>query len=525
MCLLFANCQRDLQISPDAKKASFEGLREPAITPFVVNSMSYHGNEEAEAKHFRSSSNATSSSVGDPVAGTYRDGPGELIPVLGGGTQSDFLYFNQKYKSNMFTVADVAMGLNIYPGAILDGRSIEGVFDPKMLLGISNNIRPITISTSMPVSGSVVATTSLPRPTASISFLNTALTDLENLNPGGIGAASLQVEIDSFQVYQELKTLYGYNKGIDVFLFNSNSTQQGENHLVNANSALKLKFFQENFTVDLNTPYDNSQLFDPTGLDMGAVTGNTTPVYVKSVTYGRMGIMVIESSASSEKLYNAIYKQVGILRNLIGIDRNMTEEEKGIINNADIRVKYTGIGVDSDETIPVNGLAGFIEVMTANSTYSKASPGVPIAFQLALLDDHSIKEAPFQINYGPFDWPFAKLELTNHTQTGENPRYKYADLHVKFYKDRLGLAPYPNVPDFVPFVVEKAKKSTSYANYVPTVNNSVEVAEFFPNNTGASFFYGNVLLSYFVKYGSDANTSGDEISYRLIPNAYFSAVE
>lgn len=39
-------------------------------------------------------------------------------------------FFRQKYKSQMFTISDQSMGLNIYPGAILDGRSIEAMFDP-----------------------------------------------------------------------------------------------------------------------------------------------------------------------------------------------------------------------------------------------------------------------------------------------------------------------------------------------------------------------------------------------------------
>jgi len=453
---------------------------------------------------------------------SYKDGPGEAVPIYNSAANKDFIFFQQKYKSQMFTIADQAMALNIYPGAIFAGQSIEGVFEPRMLQGISNNIRPITISTSMPVSGSEIARTSLPRPIAERALYNAALTDLANLNPGGIGAASLQLELDSFTVYEELKTLYGYNKGINALLYNSNSIKKGENHYITGKSALKIKFFQENFTIEVNTPETYNQLFDPTGLDLQAVTNGVTPVYVKSVTYGRMGIMVIESTATAEKLYNAVNKQKGILLNLIGIDKTLTQEEKDILNSADIKVKYTGVGLDSDGVIKVNGLNGFIDVLTANSTYSKESPGIPVAFQLAYLDnDHGLVEAPFQINYGPYDKPYVKVELKNFTDEGPssgNPRYRYADMFVSFYRDSAGQNPYVGIPNFIPFTYETSRRSVSYQNYSPSYNNQISNQVFYNKRGTSSHSLGNVRVSYYVEYGSSANTSQDDYSYKLVSN-------
>lgn len=535
-CLCFPafiifGCSKDVFEKETHKNSGLQNLRLPVPSGFVVNSMSYHGaGKPGPALSMKSKVAGTATTLGgepDPISGTYKDGPGLIEPVTDPGDQKDYLYFYQRYKSRMFTISDQSMALNIYPGAILDGRSIEGVFDPKMLQGISGNIRPVTISTSMPVSGSAVAKTSLPRPVAERTLYNAALTDLENINPGGVGAASLQLELDSFTVYEELKTLYSYNKGVDVFLVNTNTVKQGENHLITAKSAIKIKFFQENFTIDLDVPNSYNELFDPTGLDMGTITGGVTPVYVQSVTYGRMGIMVIESEYSSDKVYNAIYKQLGILQNLIGVDRNLTEEEKNIINTAEMKVRYTGIGLDADGTIKVNGLSGFIDILSANKTYSKESPGVPVAFQLAYLNDgHGIVEAPFQINYGPYDMPFAKIEYNNYTENyGGNPQNRQADIFVSFYLDKEGKIVYKDVPDFIPFKYEKTVNTTSFNNYIPTYNTRTS-SEGFSVKYGASrYFVGNVILSSYVKYGSDANTSRDEISYKLVPNGYFSVVD
>lgn len=526
---LISGCSKMIVETDSFGSNQLEKLRLPVPSSFVVNSKSYHNEGDFKINVDRKKRNSvmsTMSGPNDPIMGTYKDGPGIIQPEKSPNSGTDYLYFYQKYKSRMFTISDQSMALNIFPGAILDGRSIEGVFNPKMLQGISANIRPVTISTSMPVSGSAVAKTSLPRPIAERALYNAALTDLENLNPQGIGAASLQLELDSFNVYEELKTLYGYNKGVDIFLVNTNTTKQGENHLINSTSALKLKFFQENFTIDLDVPNSYNELFDPTGLDMNSITGGVTPVYVKSVTYGRMGIMVIESSYSSAKLYSAVYKQLGILQNLIGIDRHLTDEEKTIINTATIKVKYTGIGSDADGTIKIDGLNGFIDVLTANKTYSKDSPGVPVAFQLAYLNDgHGIVDAPFQINYGPYDMPFAKIEYANYSDNqGVLPYFRDADMYISFYLDKFGKNVYYNVPDFVPFKYQKTVNSTHMQNWVQTYNTRTSTGEVFVKNGVSKYFIGNVRISYFVKYGSDANTSRDEYTYNLVPNGYFSIV-
>ena len=511
-------CSKDVLDKKDlAKNANSQGMRDPQISGFTVESKSYHGNALPK-DHLNALKRNDLFPGTNPGDISYKDGPGQTLLLNG----TNYLYFLQKYKSNMFTIADQSMALNIFPGAILKGSSIEGTFDPKMLVGISQNIRPVTLSTSMPVSGAVVAKTTLPRPIAERALTNAALTDLETLNPGGVGAASISLDLDSFKVYEELKTLYGYNKSIDVFLVGANTTKKGENHYITSTSALKLKFFQENFTIDLDVPNSYNELFDPTGLDMPAITGGVTPVYVKSVTYGRMGIMVIESQYTSAQVYNAVYKQLGILLNLIGIDRNMTDQEKLIINSASIKVKYTGVNADADGMITVNGLAGFIAILTANKTYSKESPGVPVAFQLANLTSHGIIEAPFQINYGPWDRPYVKFKWENLKDTyGQNPLRYWGDLYAYFYKDQAGTVPYNDPPDFFAYPYDMTKNSVHVQNWSSNSETRTDRSSFMIKNTGYRHLVGENQISNYVKYGSEANSSRSEYSYQLAPNSYF----
>ncbi|RKE42579.1 thiol-activated cytolysin family protein [Sphingobacterium detergens] len=529
MIFLTISCSKlESDFNNTSGRQALDQLRIPKIQDFTVSSKSNPDNNSSSKR----SSGGKRADVTTPPdednpfkpkagSGGYKDGPGIIVNGSNAPTPDpNKLYFYQKYKSQMFTITDQSMGLNIYPGAILKGQSIEGVFSPQMLTGISNNIRPITISTSMPVSGSAVARTSLPRPVSQAALYNAALTDLENTNPGDVGAASLIVEMDTFRVYEELKTIYGFNKGLDAFLINTNTTQQGENHLIASTSAIKIKFFQHNFTIDMDVPTNNTQLFDPTGLNMQAITGGVTPVYVKSVTYGRMGIMVIESSYSSTKLYNAVYKQLGILKNMIGIGTALTAEEKTIINEASIKVKYTGIGTDTSPAVSVSGLSGFIQVLSANTTYSKASPGVPIAFQLAYLNSgNGLVEAPFQINYGPFEKPYVRIEYKNsnwEANSSSNPKFTYSDIYMSFYKDPTANRKYSDAPIFIDYKYERDYGSLSTSNWVGSWNDGKRTESETWKYPTSDQLIENKRVFYYVRYGSDATLSRDYCHFDMV---------
>lgn len=475
LLLVFCGCSKDhFDVNKTKFDDSLKSLKNPQLDLFTINTNSFP--RQASKQEFaKKSSTDNTLKLGGKRSWVERTG--DIIDVKGAQI---FLY--QKYKAQMFTIVEPEMSKIIYPGSIIDGRSVNGpIFDPKILLGISDHIRPVTISTSMPVSPDKVAYTNLPRPIAERALFNAALTDLERLYPEDIGAAKLDVDRDTFSVYEELKTLYGFNKKIDAFLVDTKTIKQGENHKITSISAMKIRFAQENFTIDVEDYNGYDKLFDPRGLDINKITGGVTPLFVKSVTYGRMGIMVIESQYSSEKLYNAVYKQIDILKGLIGLGKNMTEEEKLIINESSIKVKYTGVGTDSSPAEKIYGLAGFIQTLSANSTYSKEKPGVPIAFQLALLKEgNELFSAPFQINYGPFDKPYVRIEYRNFKQEIKKPGIyqgnspatdnlshyitRRTDAFIACYRDPSATLRL-EVPNFLEFKYDIIKYTTSKGNY------------------------------------------------------------
>ncbi|WP_276225262.1 thiol-activated cytolysin family protein [Niabella beijingensis] len=476
MLLLLIYCvgctKRDIAEVPENVKSGKPGwyanLKKADLKSFSITTPKYSDPNDANGLLGRRKRNGDPGDGPDPIMGTYPTGPGIIFhPINGGNEDPNAIMYRQSFKSNVFVVEDQAMSLNIFPGAILNGRSISSTaFSPAMLTGISGNIRPINISTSLPVSSGAVARTYMARPSNDRAFVRTALTDLENLNPGRVGAARLQVEKDSFNVYEELKTLYGYNKNIDIFIASGGSSSQNGSHDIQGNAGIKIKFFQQNFTIDVDVPSDYSELFDPTGLDTSSVFGGYSPYYVSSVTYGRMGIMTIESSTDASTLYSIVNKQINILGGVVGGGTQLTQQEKDILNNADIKVRLTGIGVSADRPIVVNGLQGFIETLSANATYSKDDPGIPISFRLRYLVDDTNVEAPFDINYGPYEKPYARVEYRNsniRTYHAVNPddantrdeiEENTANVYLAFYKDNTAGIPM-NAPNFLKFDIKK----------------------------------------------------------------------
>ncbi|WP_312363254.1 hypothetical protein [Sphingobacterium sp.] len=110
-------------------KNALDQLRLPKIQDFTVSSRSnpennVSGKRSAGGKRADLTTPPDEDNPFKPKAGSgsYKDGPG--IIVNGNNTPTpdpNKLYFYQKYKSQMFTITDQSMELNIYPGAILKG--------------------------------------------------------------------------------------------------------------------------------------------------------------------------------------------------------------------------------------------------------------------------------------------------------------------------------------------------------------------------------------------------------------------
>lgn len=252
----------------------------------------------------------------------------------------------------------------IYPGALLQGGSITtGEY-----IGIDAKRAPITISTSLSnINGSPSIVVNDPNQLSEVrEGINTLLNQEVN------GATPAQISLDITEVYSEqhMSAAIGANyrgvtKKVSADLeFNGSSYK----------NTFVLKFIQRYFTLDLNSPgSDPSDLF--TELPDVSSFGSTNPVYVSSVTYGRMVLYTVESDSSITKVKAAFDAAVG------STDGSIDTEYEETINSSNIKALIIG-GSGSGAVQAINGPEEVYNFISEGGNYSKDSPGAPLAYKL-----------------------------------------------------------------------------------------------------------------------------------------------
>lgn len=171
-----------------------------------------------------------------------------------------------------------------YPGAILRGGSIE----TRRPTPISAPVDPIKISFSFPNTYTVgeIANPSLE---ATRRALTNAMLD-ENMH--GKQSISFEYSISEISSYEETKLTFGSN--IDIMkVFNLGV--EYSNHKKKRNTLITANVTQRFYTIDMDLPTDGNLLLNNKDINK---YGPYSPVYVSSVTYGRMGIITIESDST-----------------------------------------------------------------------------------------------------------------------------------------------------------------------------------------------------------------------------------
>lgn len=270
----------------------------------------------------------------------------------------------------------------IYPGSLIKGKSVSNLnFDP--VVGVEK--LPITISVSIPaINGTVSKVITNPNLSAS----RTALNEILSQNISGDEVSSFSFDLRQFTTYDELKLSFGANVKIgSVFsaAFKDSTTK------VSLKTGLVAKFVQRNFTVDMDIP-NNGQLLannvDP------ATLGDYSPVYVSSITYGRMGIMAIESSYDYDAVRTAFNATFSFIKAGGGI--SITSEQRKIIEESQMSV-YTRGGQGAEVVKSIKGYEEFVNYIISGGKFSVNTPGVPLFFSLNYLTDHTLFKTIFNV--------------------------------------------------------------------------------------------------------------------------------
>ncbi|MFK7811733.1 MAG: thiol-activated cytolysin family protein [Maribacter sp.] len=285
----------------------------------------------------------------------------------------------------------------IFPGAILKGETIPtGEYVP-----IVADRAPITLSASLTnISGSPVVEITDPKLSTVREGIKTSILDQEVT-----GATAAKVNFSISEVYSEehLKLAIGANyrsaaaKVSSSFDF-SKSTYQYK---------YVLKYFQVYYTIDMDPPKNPSDLFT-NAPDISSL-GSTSPVYVATVTYGRMVIYTIESNYSKTEV-DAAFKA-----SFASGDGSVDVESEKIISESDIEALVIG-GSGDDAAKTVNGPADVYEYISNGGDYSKDSPGAPLSYKLRYLKQGTpvarlVLASEYPIRQCDLAYPSFRIEL------------------------------------------------------------------------------------------------------------------
>nr|WP_299339078.1 thiol-activated cytolysin family protein [Allomuricauda sp.] len=261
----------------------------------------------------------------------------------------------------------------IYPGSMLKGETIPtGEYSR-----INVDRAPITMSISLSnISGKPSVTVNDPN---KLSEVRAGINEL--LNREVTGATPALLTLDESEVFSEeqLSVALGANyrdRTKDIsgsFDFNTTTTKR----------KYVLKFIQRYFTLDLDSPGESpSDLF----VDLPSIEslGSTSPVYVSSVTYGRMVLYTVESESSITEVKTAF--EAAIEAGEKGGSFELDVDSEKILENSSIKALIIGgSGASAAQTVGGDSLSKIYEFIAEGGNYSQDSPGAPIAYKLSFV--------------------------------------------------------------------------------------------------------------------------------------------
>lgn len=301
--------------------------------------------------------------------------PAEKEPtMLSESTEQDseFVYTTKTYEAAAGFDTHIALDPQsdvIFPGGLIQGNTInDGRYVP-----IVASRKPITISASLQgVQGSVSRTIQDPK----LSTVRDALNEMLNQQVTGEQPAMTAFTIEN--VYSEsqfkLAVNASYTGGFSVsgsFDFSNKSIK----------SRMAAKFIQTYYTVDMD-PIASPAGFFNENINSSAI-GTNMPMYVATVTYGRLALFTIESSYSNLEVKAALDAAYA---NASG---SISAEYSQILNSSTIKVYVRG-GSGSGSVQAINGFDGFKQYILDGGKYSKESPGAPISYKLRYISDNSV---------------------------------------------------------------------------------------------------------------------------------------
>ncbi len=270
----------------------------------------------------------------------------------------------------------------LWPGSIVQGKSMAGgILDP-----VPVKRAPGTITMTIASGGTGMFHQTMERPSlsAAMEAQNAILATYDGATP-----AKFSYSFQSIYSSEQLAVAVDANvKGTNWSAAASLSVDKKDEK-----SRFLIQFTQEYFTMAFDPPQGAAGVFDPSvtakDLEPYAKDGNP-PVYVASVTYGRIFYILFESTASQLDLEAAVS---GSYSGAVSVDASVAAKYKNVINESNI--KAYGLGGNAEMAIDAVGGSSadqferIQKFLTTGANFDKKNPGVPISYTIRHLTDSS----------------------------------------------------------------------------------------------------------------------------------------
>lgn len=223
--------------------------------------------------------------------------------------------------------------------------------------------------------------------------------------------------VEQFYSYHELKSAFGSNANTSSLFWSSSSSESKTEHTISKATGLYVKFFQTSFKAIMD--YPTGKIADiPNNLIDSAV-------YINSITYGRLGILTLETNYTASEantIINKVFKKL-----FVSGSSTFTKEESDFLDGADFKLYLIGgNGKTSVETF--QGYTGFINHIKSGK-FSKQEPGAPLFCTFNHVKDNTPVKVKFRFNIKrqPI---YVEMKLEKRSDSG------IRDFVLYFYKSR-----------------------------------------------------------------------------------------
>jgi thiol-activated cytolysin len=338
------------------------------------------------------------------ILSVTEDGATQAVPVRERTSSNNAVIIATKTKTSMRkNLSEVALlspttGV-IYPGALIlaDEQLADGLPTP-----ISLARGPATLSIDLP-GLRAPADTFVPTYSSVQGFINAKLEEWNEgaRREGYVNAARSALNVAQAFSSQQVSLELGFN----AKWASGNASAQISASSSTERSVVVAYYKQVFYTVTMNTPEPAASVFadSVTGVDAMAAFGPANPpAYVRSVDYGRILMVKMESSVTdtSANLKGAFEQATsGGVRAGGSVDAKF----QSIVKNSNFTVVALGGGAETPVQLfsgaSEGELRGLQDYIKKDSTFRRDNPGMPITYQVAFLKDNRFAKMGFTTDY------------------------------------------------------------------------------------------------------------------------------